>query len=117
MAFASGAVIPPGTTTNVVTAVNDYFYPTVTKTLFQPQVIQIVVAIASFLITYKIIMLVLKKVSSPQTSSGILSTYTASYERMGMGRSKASEWASLDYYGFPRERLKDAYSRASKSNS
>lgn len=41
ISLTGGAIIPAGTTTNVVDAVNDYFLPPVLQTLFQQEVVWI----------------------------------------------------------------------------
>ena len=64
-AFGSGMTLPAGTTTNVVGAINDYFFPTVLATLFQDQVIQIVVALAALGVTWFAVRMVIGKIMHP----------------------------------------------------
>jgi zinc transporter ZupT len=51
--FLNGMVIPSGTTTAVTTAIPVYFFAPILATLFQNQVIQILLAFAAVAICYK----------------------------------------------------------------
>jgi len=64
-AFTDGMVIPSGTTTNVTTALNAYFFPTLLATVFQNQVIEIVVVLAAVGIMWYILRTVWRKVHHP----------------------------------------------------
>lgn len=55
MAFQSGAIIPTGTTTALTSAVNDQFITPAMKTMFQIQLIQLMVVCASVGIMWYII--------------------------------------------------------------
>ena len=63
--FTDGMVIPDGTTDNVTGAISTYFFPTVLATLFQDQVIQIVVALAALGVTWFAVRMVIGKIMHP----------------------------------------------------
>jgi hypothetical protein len=53
--FSDGMQIPAGTTTNVTAAIGDYFFTAVLSTVFQPQVIKVLVILAACLVMYFVI--------------------------------------------------------------
>jgi hypothetical protein len=63
--FGSGMVIPAGTTTNVTSALTTYLFPTILATLFQVQVIEILVVLAAVVLCYYVVKLIIRKVSHP----------------------------------------------------
>jgi len=64
-AFTDGMAIPSGTTTNFTTALNDYLFTTIPATLFQAQMIQIMVVLAAVVIMWRLLRFVWKKFHSP----------------------------------------------------
>lgn len=65
-AFAfSGMTIPTGTVTLVDNAITTYFFPTILTTLFQNQVIQIVVLFAAIWVMWRLILVVWRKIHHP----------------------------------------------------
>lgn len=63
--FGSGMIMPVGTITNVTTAFTDYFFPTLLATIFQVQVISIVVAVAAVYIMWRIIKAIFNSIRHP----------------------------------------------------
>lgn len=64
-AFSDGMVIPSGTTTNLTSAVDTYFFTTVLATVFQAQMIQILVVLAAIVVMWRLLKFVWKKFHSP----------------------------------------------------
>ena len=59
--FTGGLLVPAGTTTNVTSAVTSYFFPTIMATLFQQQVIEILIVIAAVMLCWFVVRAVWKR--------------------------------------------------------
>lgn len=64
-AFSDGMVIPSGTTTNFTDSLTTYFFPTILATVFQSQVIQILVVVAAVAVMWFVIRLIISKFRTP----------------------------------------------------
>jgi len=68
--FTDGIAIPAGTTSAVTSALDTYLFDPLTSTLFQVQMIQILIVCASVYIMWKTLLLIWSKFHSP-VSNGL----------------------------------------------
>ena len=63
--YLTGMVVPSGTTTAVTAAIPVYFFTPLLATIFQAQVVQILLAFAAVIVCYMVVRMILSKVKHP----------------------------------------------------